>query len=155
MLAALTALAFALADEAEPPPPKFKAALRKTDDKFESSSEKGAAVWKITSKSGIGGATVSLESGAAPKKLVIRFAGIKNLESFGVQDGELKLQSRLERGGGKREVYFDDKGKMVTEAKTAAGSLVVQRKGDDVEVVLSNPKPGKKWTLSWVNEYRR
>ena len=151
-LAALAALA--LADEPEPAVPKFEATLRKSDDKFESSADKAGALWKITSKSGIGGATVSLKAGPAPKKVVIRFAGMPSLESFHVQDGALKLSGRLERQG-KSEFYFDDKGKAGADPKSAAASLVVTKKGDDVEVVLTNKKPGKKWSLSWVDAYRR
>src|SRR5262245_59286295 len=125
-----------LAAEDKPEPtPTFTAKCSKKDDKFESSADKGAAVWKITTPSGISGATVELKSGPAPKKIVIRFAGFRSLEYFGLESGDLKLRSQLDRKG-KNVVSFDDKGKTGADPKTAAGSLSVESEKDGVVVVL-------------------
>ena len=152
MLAILFTLT-ALSD-AEPPAPKFKAEFRKTDDSFASSQDKSVIVWKITSKSGIGGATVTQTTGAAPKKLVIRFVGMRSLESFQCTNGTTEVTGQLDRGK-KTETFFDAEGKSGADPKTAAASLVIEKKGDDVEVVLTMTKPQKKWTLSWIDAYRK
>jgi hypothetical protein len=146
--------AFALAEEPEPTP-KFESKLRKpNEDKLESSADKDGAVWRITSKSGIGGATVDLKSGPMPKKVVIRFVGMRSLEGFTLSAGELKLEGPAWRDA-ERTRYFDNKGKVTKDAKTSAGSLKIESKGDDIEVVLVNPAPCKKWSFTWVDAYRK
>src|SRR6266508_635498 len=93
-LAAVLAVAPAFAAEDEPEPtPRFVAKCRKDDDRFRSGADKGAAVWKITSPSGISGATVELKSGPAPKKIVIRLVDFHSLEYFRLESGGLKVSS--------------------------------------------------------------
>jgi hypothetical protein len=136
------------------PMPKFACKLRKGDDRFESAQDGKGVVWKITSATGIGGAVVDLTDGKAPQRITIRFVNLKNLESFTIADGTVRLSSQLERGGGKRVLHFDDKGAVTADAKASAGSLSVERGKDGIDVVLVSQKPGKQWTLTWVNEFR-
>src|SRR5262245_18603963 len=91
LLTALAALALTADPDPEPPARKFTATFRKPQDVFSASVEKSVPVWKIDSKSGIGDATVTLAAGAAPKKIVIRFARLRNLATFHVEAGDLKL----------------------------------------------------------------
>jgi hypothetical protein len=147
------AATLALGDDTEPTP-KFEAKFRKTDDKLEASVEKAGVVWKITCPSGISGATVDLKSGPAPKKITIRLVKFQNLEMFRIEDGNLKLAGQLDRKG-KKTTYYDDKGKPGADPKTAAVSLSVEQKDGNVDVVLTCSKPGKKWTLNWIDAYRK
>src|SRR5262249_37923013 len=110
--------------------------------------------WKITSKSGIGGVSVSLKEGQAPKKIVIRFAGMQTLESLQVQASDLKLSGQLRRDG-KSEFHFDEKGKPGADPKKAAVALLIQKKDAGTAVPLEARKRGKKWNLSWVDAYGR
>ena len=142
------------ADPKPEPTPTFAHKLRKADDAFEASTKAGV-VWTITSKSGIGGAEVELDKGDAPAKITIRLAGLKNLESFTLRDGLIRLSTRLGEGGTKRVLHFDDKGKLTVDEKARIGSLIVERTKDGVDVVLTSKKPGKKWSFRWVNEFRR
>jgi hypothetical protein len=150
----LACAALAMADEPQPTP-KFESKLRKAnEDTFESSIDKNAAAWKIKSKSGIGGATVDLKSGPMPKKVVIRFVGMRSLESFTLTAGDLKLQAPAWRDA-ERTRYFDDRGRVTKDAKASAGSLTIERKGDDIEVVLVNPAPCQRWSFGWIDAFRK
>jgi hypothetical protein len=154
MLALLVALAFGMVDQPEPAPAQFKATLKKEkEDRFEATGRNGAT-WKITSKSGIGAATVELKSGKMPEKIVIRFAGMRSLEGFKLSAGGVALEAPAWRDAN-RTKYFDRKGKVVKGAKGSAGSLTIETKGNDVEVTLVNPFPSTRWSLSWVDAYRR
>jgi hypothetical protein len=131
--------------------PSFGVKLRKSEDRFETILEKARVVWKVTSKSGIGGAEVDLKSGEPPRVVVIRFAGMKNLESFRLRAGRVKLSSRLGRGRG---LLFDEKGDLVADPMSSIGSLSVENKDGHIEVTLRTTKPGKRWAFRWVNEFR-
>jgi hypothetical protein len=135
------------------PMPRFETKFLKNDDAFEAGLEKGTLVWKITSQSGIGDVVVSLKAGSAPKKITIRFPGLRSMEHLRLETGNLNLSTQLERNT-KRVVYFDDKGAMAPDAKTSTGSLSIEQTKDAIEVVLVNPRPGKQWLLWWVDAYR-
>lgn len=152
----LTALV-ALAPAADPEPPalKFAAEFRKPQDKFTASVEKSVPVWTITSRSGIGHATVSLKSGSVPQKVIIRFAGMHNLSFLQVDNGKLSVQGGVSRRGEKNLIHFDDQGKKIGRAGAAACTMHVVPLKDGIEVELTIAKPGKQWKLDWIDDYRR
>ncbi|MBY0231878.1 MAG: hypothetical protein K2W96_21560 [Gemmataceae bacterium] len=120
------------------PTPAFEADLSKKKDTFEAKSEKGAAVWTIGSGTGIGRAAVRLAKGVAPKRIVIRFPGLRNLEEFKIEAGKSSLALKLGEG--------------VKDGKVSAVAGKIE---GGVEVVIDHKDPPKEWKLSWINEFRR
>lgn len=153
LLATLAALA--PATDPEPPARKFTATFTKPQDTFSASVEKSVPVWKIDSKSGIGGATVTLAAGPSAKTIVIRFAGLRNLEMFRVEVGDLKLSGSADRKRAAATYHFDDTSKRLDGPKGAAASITVEYAKDGMEVVLTLAKPAKQWKLNWIDAYRR
>jgi hypothetical protein len=153
MFTLLLAMTFA----ADPDPtPRFKAKLRRDDDRFEAKMEKGVPVWIIYNPKGISSAEVKLESGLAPKKIVFRFPAFRNMASFHViQDGK-SYGGTVGRSQPKLEYFFDEKGGKVKKAEEAAVTLTGQAmpKGG-IEFTFENKKPGKAWRLDWIDDYRR
>jgi hypothetical protein len=146
MHAILITLAF-LADPEPEPAVKFDATLGR-GDKFEVKMEKGAPVWVISGGTGIGDATVKVKAGKAPKKVIVRFAGLKNLEMFKVSVNDVGGHVRL--GG---TSYFGPRG-MAT--KDDATLTLTAREGKDcVEVEIVTKEATKEWVMGWINEYRR
>jgi hypothetical protein len=149
----LTALA---ADPSLEPAPRFAAKLSKSDDKFVSRDEKGVAVWVITSPKGISGGEVTLTSGDAPKKIVVRLNGFTTLESFGViVDGTWGMARGFDPSGPNPVRYVDATGRATTDPKKAAGTIQVSAVKGGIEVTLTFKKPGKKWKLSWIDAHRK
>jgi hypothetical protein len=152
----LTALAaLAPGADAEPPASKFTPSLSKAADKFSASVEKGVPVWTIASKSGIGGVSVKLAAGPAPKKLVVRFAGMRTLESLQVEADDLKVKCKAAGSRAEATYHFDASGKVLDGPKNAAASVTIRYLNDGMEVVLTQEKPAKKWRLNWIDAYRR
>jgi len=148
MIAFVVALAF-LADPDPDPEPgaKFEAKLARAE-KFVAKVEKGATLWLITGGGGIGEASVKVSSGEVPKKVVVRFPGLTNLEMFKIKAGDATGNVRL--GG----TSYWGAGGMAT--KDAATLTLTARAGKDcVEVVVETKTAAKEWTFAWVNEYRK
>lgn len=93
---------------------------------------------KLTSPSGIGGASVALKKGRWPKQITVRLAlALDNLEFFGAECGGRKLTGRL--GGGGKD------------------ALAAEKKGEFIEVALpAGFASGEKAVLrlSWIDAYR-
>ncbi len=155
----LTVLLLSVALEGAPvEPPKFAARLRKAEDRFEATATPKGVVWRITSKSGIGGAVVDLTAGTAPTRWAVQLVPLKTLEGLQLEDDVRRLEARLGAGGKKATFLFDAAGKAIKEARFAAVILTVEaRPGPLVEVTISYPAgvpPGRRWVLSWVDAYR-
>ncbi|MBY0231879.1 MAG: hypothetical protein K2W96_21565, partial [Gemmataceae bacterium] len=89
-------LALMLLLAADPDPtPTFEADLREKGDLFEAKLEKGAPMWTIHSRAGIGTAAVRLAKGEAPKKVLICLPRLRNLASFIVRVGGLEAGCTL------------------------------------------------------------
>jgi hypothetical protein len=160
VLEAIGLLALAGAAPApEPRPTRATCTLRKDEDRCEVKIEPGAVVVTITSKSGIGGATVDTGGTPAPRRLVLRFPGLRSLEGFKVHDGTVGLEGRLGFGENGSMHRFDAGGREVKEDKDAVYRLEVRRleKPGAIEVTLKYPdeaRDGRKWKVEWVDAYR-
>jgi hypothetical protein len=162
-LATLGGVALAVQVGAAPaPPPKpesITCTLRKEEDSSKLAYEPGALVATITSKSGFGGATIDTNGFKAPPKLVLRFPGLRSMESFMIDDGTVALGGSLGFEGASSLHLYDAKGKEVKEAKDATYQLEVRRPGKAIliEVMLTYPgeaKDGRKWKVDWIDAFR-
>lgn len=145
---------------APPALPKFTCTLQSAlhsamDDGCSFATARDGVVLRITNSSGIGSAQLALTEGEAPRRLMIQFPKMGNLESFIVSDGKVDLHGSL---GCDRA--FNKKGEEANDPRNAAYSLKI-RKGkemDLIEVELTLPcsEPGtKQWQLHWIDAYRR
>jgi hypothetical protein len=153
------ALAAGAAPVPDPKPESITCTLRKEEDRAKFHYEPGALVATITSKSGIGGATIDCNGFKAPPKLVLRFPDLRSMEGFKIDDGAVALEGRLKIGAEESRHLFDAKGKEVKEAKDATYQLELRNLGKSgaIEVRLTYPaeaKDGRKWKVEWVDAYR-
>jgi hypothetical protein len=143
----------------EPKPTRATCTLGKDEDRSDVKIEPGAVVVTITSKSGIGSATVDTGGTPAPRRLVLRFPGFRSLEGFKVHDGTVGLEGRLGFGENSSLRRFDAGGRQVKEDKDAVYRLEVRglEKPGAIEVTLKYPdeaRNGRKWKVEWIDAYR-
>ena len=116
----------------------YEATLAKKDDTFKATMEKGAAVWTIASNSGIGSATVKLAKGDAPKKVLLLFPGLKNMEQFKATFGGSSVTMKVGEG-----------------SKSADRSISVEKGKDGIEVRIYHRDSVKEVKLSWIDAFRK
>ena len=137
-------------------PPKFSASFRKAEDSLQTTLTNTGGVFRITTKSGIGDATIKRDSGAWPKTIRIELT-VTSLESFTVQTDVCKLSAAP---GFKDSAvfHFDRKGEELPDAKGAVFTLEFRKRGDRlIEVTLP---PGlctpntKVLKADWIDAFR-
>jgi hypothetical protein len=145
---------------AEPAPKAVTCTFRKKEDTAKLQLEPGALVVTITSVSGIGGAVVDTHEAASPLTLLVRFPGLRSLESFSIEVGDVSLANTLRAGEDSSVKAFDAKGNEVKETKNAPYVLAIRRadKENAIMVILRHPGPepkGRRWKLDWIDAFRR
>ena len=76
------------------PAPEFRVDLRKTVDTVEITSTRNSAIIAITSKAGIGGASIIRTGEKWPARITIRL-NLTNLESFEMENGVIYFNTSL------------------------------------------------------------
>jgi hypothetical protein len=153
MVLAVTALAFADG------PPGFEAKPSKPEDKVIVNKE--GTIFRIQSKTGVGGAVVSRTAGAWPKRVAFHFQytdgkPFKGLESFKLHAEKFKLEGSLKQSGKFPFLILNKEGKF-----TSIGTVKVPLKQgkEAIEVLvpgemLYSAKGAKALELSWVDVFR-
>lgn len=146
----------------QPPKAKFNVHFDKPGDQVVAGLDDDAASFRILSKTGIGGAKITLTQGAWPAQIVIRFE-LASLEAFSASNGPITLKGALGAAGGKvgeiATLHYGAKGEPVTDATKAVYTLTIRRTADKLIEVQLPPKlagmlaSGLK--LTWIDAYRR
>lgn len=138
---------------------QFGVKCRKAEDRVQPLVEMDRTIFRITSKSGIGSAEVTLVGGSWPRQMVLRFTEWNGmLEHLSVGGNKLSLSGNL-RTRPRTVSFFDANGKPVEDRAKAVYVLTVESKegGKVVEVVLppgfGSPET-KTLKLSWIDAYR-
>lgn len=150
-------LVLLLAAPVEPPDPRptFRATLRRAVDRLDVLHRKDHVAWRVHSPGGIGGAVVELTGGEAPRTIHVEFPGLNNLESFTLDDGRGRIEGRLAREGGAVVQHFDARGRPVAAAVKGGASLRIERlPAGGIRAVFTADRPGRRWQVEWINEYR-
>lgn len=152
----LMTLAFSLTGKDEA---KYQFALKKPKDAVAERKEEKRTVFVVTSKSGIGGVTVTLADGRWPRDVVLRLQyakdrGFSSLESFGLQTSRLSVDGSL-RTSGRMELYFlSPEGK----AEAAAGKVNVKVESRDGALEVTLPAHlltgAKEVSFNWIDAFR-
>jgi hypothetical protein len=161
---ALAASLFAAAGAgAEEPAYDFK--LTKPDDSIAVGKDGDRVVFTVTTKSGIGGATIRLTAGRWPRETVVRFRyaakdkDFTTLESFGLATARLTAGGVFkEKEAEKTSFVLADADGATDPKQPAAGSLDVTAKRRDGALELTLPANlfagSAKVELSWVDFFR-
>src|SRR5262249_6084288 len=146
-LLALTGLLLFPAAPVPKEKPSFEATFRKSDDSFRHVADETASYFEIVSPSGIGSALIKRKSGAWPSPLIIRFAGMQGLETFGLRIGTINL------GGGmsakSSPFRFNARGMPVKDGKEATWTVRIRVLDKAVEVTVET-----KTDLAEVNDLK-
>ena len=145
------------------PTPEFRVDLQKTGDSVEMVSTRSSAVIDITSRSGIGGASIIRTGKKWPARITIRIK-LTNLESFGMENGIIRFNTNLK--GPKQVPYWrvgQNKEPADPLAKPPArapdGTLEVTMASTDKIVRILVPKEmlegnPQEIRFEWVDEFR-
>ena len=129
--------------------------LRKTEDSVAVTTTRDAIVVSVTSKSGIGGATLVRLGEAWPTSIMIRLK-LNNLESFGMSNGDIRFNTSIRSPG--RMPYWKV-GRNEKQSAPPDGTLeVLIRRADEwfdisvpSEMTKGNPE---RIDFGWINEFR-
>ena len=141
-----------------PEPNRFTFTLKKKDDTAKYLAPARDPYFQIQSASGIGSVTIQRTAGQWPDPLVVRFAGMKMLESFQFQAEGIRLEGHINAEEKIKKFHFDREGKIIEGEGKFAWTLVISRREDGMEVVVSPGtavKPLKEISLNWIDAYRR
>ncbi|MFO0925652.1 MAG: hypothetical protein U0736_01265 [Gemmataceae bacterium] len=144
--------------DVEPPDPRptFKVTLRKPADRLEVVHRKGEVAWRITSRTGIGTADVRLSGGESPRVPSVEFPPARGLESFSLDDGRGKMEAHLDREHGRTVRHFNARGRLVDQPTPNGATLTVEPlAGGGIRAVFASDRPAKRWSLHWIDFYRR
>ena len=152
--------------KADPPAAAFDIKLKKADDRIDVQLEKETLVFAVTSKSGIGGATIAPKNGKWPATVVVRL-NLRGLESFSVSSGKQTLAgSVLSHSGYTRHLALRAEGEEKedepgTEIKVfdAAGKPAAGLPGAGGYFEIRLPKQllegqPESLTLGWIDFFR-
>src|SRR5436190_10041028 len=161
-LLALTLLACA-APEPCPEPidedrPTFEVKFRNNTDKVKVTyPNKPKGVLLTITGAGTGSADLERKKGKDPQRLTILFSSLQPLNSFSVTNGKFRF-SAYHGGVGKSTYYYDQNGSQLKASQGAKITLTVEKTKEGMEVVFDFAKgvtPDKKWSMSWVDYYRK
>jgi len=145
------------------PAPEFRVDLQKTGDSVQMVSTRSSAVIDISSRSGIGGASIIRTGKNWPARITIRI-NLKNLESFGMENGIIRFNTFLK--GPKKVPYWQigqNKGPAAPLTKPPArapdGALDVTMTSTDKLVKILVPKEmlegnPQEIRFEWIDECR-
>jgi len=146
----------------QPPKAKFNCAFDKPGDGVVAGLDDDTASFRILSKTGIGGAKITLTQGAWPKQVVIRLE-LGSLEAFSASNGPITLKGALGRAGGKvgevATLHFSAKGEPLADGNKAVYTLTIRRVAEGlIEVQLPSKLVAMLASglrLTWIDAYRR
>ncbi len=129
--------------------------LKKTEDSVAVTTTRDTIVVSVTSKSGIGGATLVRSGETWPTSIRIRLK-LNNLESFGMSNGNIRFNTSIKSP---RRTPYWKVGTTEKQAAPPAGTLeVLIRQADEwfeisvpSEMIEGSPE---KIDCAWINEYR-
>ncbi len=139
----LLLIAIMAGDPSPEPEPPFALDFKTSATKTEQRSEKGAPVLILTGNVGQGEGKLALTKGAGPKRIVLRFAGLKRLELLKLGAGGLSGHITL---GTTR--HFDAGGRQVEKPDALTLTARAVKDAVEVEVVLKDTM--KEVYFAWV-----
>ena len=132
--------------------------VQKPEDSIAASTNAGRTTFAITSKSGIGGGTISLTNGIWPKQVSVLLKGFRYLESFALTTARLRVNGSLKLSG-KMPFYLADASGKFDPSEHFAGYLdvVVQQRDDGLEIILPPNllADSNKLVLGWIDAFRQ
>lgn len=145
----------------------FNVTTKKPEDRIEVNVEKDTLVLDVESRSGIGGATITLAKGRWPTTVTLRLH-LGGLESFAVSNGRIKLTgSVLSHSGNTKRLYLSEVGKE-GEREPGTEIKVFDAEGKPIKGLpdkcgyfeITLPKAllegePKSMELGWIDFYRR
>ncbi len=152
---AIVVLMLAVAGCATGPHGQVKTQLKKTEDSIAVTTRRDAIVVSVTSKSGIGGATLVRPGETWPTKIVIRLK-LNNLESFGMSNGHIRFNTSI-KSPGRMPYWKIGRNKKQTDAPDGTLEVLIRRADDWFEIAVpsemtkGNPE---KINFGWINEFR-
>jgi hypothetical protein len=167
----ITALLLAIAAVATADdPPRFKFTTKKPDDTVEIRADKDKTMFVVKSPSGISQAVIERQDDAWPKTIILRLH-LKDLESFKVTNGKMRLDAAVgiqdgkpkvrQWKDGKEDAPLDEKNPYWSEVRIVGGdgkpAKALPLKDGYFEVVVprvileGNPKT---ITVAWIDFYR-
>lgn len=145
----------------------FETFTKKPEDQIKERIERDTTTFDVISRSGIGGATITLAKGKWPANVILRFH-LSGLESLAVSNGKVRLTgSVLSHSGQKKRLYLTEDGKdeerepgTKIEVLNSAGKAIrgLPDKGGCFQLavpkVLLDSQP-KSLELGWIDFFRR
>jgi hypothetical protein len=136
--------------------PSVNATLKKTEDSITVTSMADATIVSVTSKSGIGGATLIRVGESWPPFIAVRLK-LNNLESFEMKNGYIRFTTSV---GSPESVPYWRVGKSEKRPGQPEGSLAVsvKRTGEWFEIDVPREMVDANATeigFEWINEFRR
>ena len=140
--------------------PRFTCEFRKKEDTFQVVAPKpGAETFRIRSVSGIGNGTITCRERAWPETITILFAGMKYLESFGMEGNGVALSGNLQRDKNPSVWFFNERGDALADEKGSVYRLTIEHlKDEGIRVTLATPpaaRKAKSWSINWLDAFRR
>jgi len=132
-----------------------RAEVRKTEDSVALSTTRDATVLSVTSKSGIGGATLVRLGERWPTDIKIRLK-LNNLESFGMSNGNIRFNTSISSPN-RMPYWIMGKNEKQSDAPDGALDVSIRRVDEwfeiDVppEMIKGNPPA---IDFGWINEFR-
>lgn len=136
--------------------PAVSATLKKTEDSITVTSMGDVAIVSVTSKSGIGGATLIRAGESWPPAITVRLK-LNNLESFEMNNGYIRFNTSV---GSPESVPYWRVGESDKQPAQPEGSLTVavKRTGEWFEINVPREMVDANATeigFEWINEFRR
>lgn len=136
--------------------PAVNATLKKAEDSITVTSTADATIVSVTSKSGIGGATLIRAGESWPASITVRLK-LNNLESFEMNNGYIRFNTSV---GSPESVPYWRVGESDKQPVQTEGALAVSvnRTGEWFEIDIPREMVDPNATeigFEWVNEFRR
>lgn len=133
----------------------LKTQLKKTEDSVAVTMTRDATVVSVTSKSGIGGATLVRLGETWPTSIVIHLK-LNNLESFGMSNGNIRFNTSI-RSPERMPYWKTGRNEKQSDAHEGTLEVLIGRADDWFEIAVppemtkGNPE---KIDFEWINEFR-
>jgi hypothetical protein len=133
----------------------IKTQLKKTEDSVAVTTTRDATVVSVTSKSGIGGATLVRLGETWPTRIVIRLK-LNNLESFGMSNGDIRFNTSI-RSPGRMPYWKIGRNEKQSDAPDGTLEVPIRRADESFEIAvpseMTKGNPAK-IDFGWINEFR-
>jgi hypothetical protein len=132
------------------------ATLKKTEDSITVTPMTDVTIVSITSKSGIGGATLIRVGESWPSAITVRLK-LNNLESFGMSNGYIRFNTSV-RSPGVMPYWRVGKNEKQPEQPDGTLEVTIKRTGEWFEIDTPRELMDANATeidFGWINEFRR